>query len=219
MSGSGDATASEGMTPELAAHLDSVLIGGREQRAIVISDHDPSWATRAAVLIHSIRLGLGPIALSVEHIGSTSVPGLAAKAIIDVLLVVRDLDAEQTYVEPLQALGLQLRVREAGHRMLRTAELDVHLHVLPRGTSEEVAYLDLRDWLRVNTADRELYESTKRALAARTWEDMNLYADAKSEVIGQVLARARQWRATRRIEEESRYHLGTAHSPCPPPAT
>ena len=189
-------TTTERMTPQLAAHLDSVLIGGREQRAIVISDHDPSWATRAAALIQSIRRALGPIALSVEHIGSTSVPGLAAKAIIDVLLVVRDLDAEQMYVEPLQALGLQLRVREAGHRMLRTADLDVHLHVLPPGTPEEVAYLDLRDWLRVNTADRELYESTKRALVARTWQDMNLYADAKSEVIAEVLARARRWRAS-----------------------
>ena len=95
----------------------------------------------------------------------------------------------------MESIWLRLRVREHGHRMLRTAELDFHVHVLPPATAEQIDYLDLRDWPRVSAADRALYESTKRRLAANTWSDMNHYADAKSAVIQQILAHARKWRA------------------------
>ncbi|TFC54079.1 GrpB family protein [Cryobacterium sp. TMT2-15-1] len=175
--------------------LDTILIGGREQRAIVIVDHDDTWPSKAASMAQKIQDSLGPAALSVEHIGSTSVPGLAAKPVIDMLLVVANIDDEESYLVPMESIGLQLRVREHGHRMLRTAELDFHVHVLPPETAEQIDYLDLRDWLRVSAADRALYESTKRSLAANIWSDMNHYADAKSAVIQQILTRARNWRA------------------------
>ena len=81
-------------------------------------------------------------------------------------------DAE-AYLVPMESIGLRLRVREHGHRMLRTAELDFHVHVLPPATAEQIDYLDLRDWLRVSAADRALCESTKRTLAAITWSDTN----------------------------------------------
>ena len=103
-------------------------------------------------------------------------------------------DAE-AYLVPMESIGLRLRVREHGHRMLRTAELDFHVHVLPPATAEQIDYLDLRDWLRVSAADRALYESTQRTLAANAWSDMNHYADAKSAVIQQILTHARSWRA------------------------
>ena len=103
-------------------------------------------------------------------------------------------DAE-AYLVPMESIGLRLRVREHGHRMLRTAELDFHVHVLPPATAEQIDYLDLRDWPRVSAADRALYESTKRRLAANTWSDMNHYADAKSAVIQQILTHTRKWRA------------------------
>ncbi|HSO47918.1 MAG TPA: GrpB family protein [Rhizobiaceae bacterium] len=175
--------------------LDTILIGGREQRAIVIVDYDETWPSKAASMAHKIQDSLGPAVLSVEHIGSTAVPGLAAKPVIDMLLVVADIDDEESYIVPLESLGLRLRVREHGHRMLRTAELDVHVHVLPPATAEQIDYLNLRNWLRVSAADRALYESTKRMLAVNTWSDMNHYADAKSEVIQQILTHARTWRA------------------------
>ena len=103
-------------------------------------------------------------------------------------------DAEACLV-PMESIGLRLRVREHGHRMLRTAELDFHVHVLPPATAEQIDYLDLRDWLRVSAADRALCESTKRTLAAITWSDTNHYADAKSAVIQQIRTNARAWRA------------------------
>ncbi|TFB92265.1 MULTISPECIES: GrpB family protein [unclassified Cryobacterium] len=174
---------------------DAILIGGREQRAIVIVDYDDVWPSMAASLAQKIQDSLGPAALSVEHIGSTSVTGLAAKLVIDMLLVVADIDDEESYIVPMGSIGLRLRVREHGHRMLRTAELDFHVHVLPPETAEQIDYLDLRDWLRVSTADRALYESTKRTIAAKTWSDMNYYADAKSAVIQHILSHARNWRA------------------------
>jgi len=175
--------------------LDFILIGGREQREIVIIDYDDTWASTAASMAQKIKDCVGPAALSVEHIGSTSVSGLAAKPVIDMLLVVDDIDDEESYIVPLESLGLRLRVREPGHRMLRTAELDFHVHVLPTNTAEQIDYLDFRDWLRVSATDRALYESTKRTLAANSWSDMNHYADAKSAVIQQILTRARNWRA------------------------
>lgn len=130
-----------------------------------------------------------------EHIGSTSVPGLAAKPIVDMLLTVATITNEVAYVPPLESVCFELRVREPDHRMLRTRARDVHLHVYEPDRFEVRDYLDLRDWLRTDTADRELYAATKRRLARQSWRDMNDYADAKSEVIRDVLGRAQAWRA------------------------
>lgn len=175
--------------------LDAVLIGGREQRAIVIVDYDSAWPSRFDALAERARAAVGDRALAIEHIGSTSVPGLAAKPIIDMLLVVNDVEQEAEYVAPLTDAGFVLRVREPRHRLLRTPEKDVHLHVYASGSPEIDAYLDLRDWLRVSADDRALYESVKKDLAARQWSDMNYYADAKTDTVLAVLGRARQWRA------------------------
>lgn len=182
------------MTSDRETELESVLIGGLEQRPVVIVEHDPVWALRAMRLCGLIASALGERMISVEHIGSTAVPGLAAKPIIDLLLVVPDIDDEETYLPALEASGLVLRVREPGHRLLRTPELDVHLHVLSPGTVYQRDYRDLRDWLRVDATDRELYSSTKKRLSSRKWIDMNFYADAKSDVIREILVRARSWR-------------------------
>lgn len=176
-------------------YLDSVLIGGREPFTPVVSDYDAAWRSRFADLDARIRAALGHAVHTVEHIGSTSVPGLAAKPIIDVLVVVSDVDDEPSYVPALEGAGFVLRVREAGHRMFRTPGRDVHVHVCAAGDPAITDYLDLRDWLRVDESDRALYADLKRDLAQRPWSDMNHYADAKTEVIQQVLGRARAWRA------------------------
>jgi GrpB-like predicted nucleotidyltransferase (UPF0157 family) len=163
---------------------------------LVIADYDPAWPSRFAELEARIRSALGDTALAVEHIGSTSVPRLAAKPIIDVLLVVTDLEDEPSYMPALQDAGFVLRVREPGHRMFRTPERDVHIHVCASGDQAIRNYVDLRDWLRVDESDRALYEEVKRDLAQRPWSDMNHYAEAKSDVIQDVLGRARAWRAS-----------------------
>jgi GrpB-like predicted nucleotidyltransferase (UPF0157 family) len=171
--------------------LDGVLIGGREKVEIVVVDYDPTWPERFAELADTVRAALGARALRIEHIGSTSVPGLAAKPIIDMLVVVEDVAAEATYVPALEATGFRLRVREPDHRMLRTPGRTAHLHFFEPGHEAIAAYLDLRERLRSDAGDRDLYAATKRDLATREWGDMNEYADAKSEVIAEILGRAR----------------------------
>jgi GrpB-like predicted nucleotidyltransferase (UPF0157 family) len=126
----------------------------------------------------------------VEHIGSTSVVGLAAKPIVDILLTVPGVDDEPSYLPALLAAGYVLRVRETGHRLLRTPELDVHLHVMTDGDPGAGAYLAFRDRLRACASDRDLYADTKRQLATRHWPTMNHYAEAKSDVVSQILGRA-----------------------------
>ena len=183
------------MNPGSDEYLDAVLIGGREIRPIVIVDYDQEWAARYQSLALVISDAVAEGAVSIEHIGSTAVPGLAAKAIIDILLTVADVDDEHAYVGRLENAGLVLRVREPGHRMMRTPARDVHLHVYSVDDPSVTNYLDFRDWLREDQTDRSLYAATKRGLAQQKWTDMNHYADAKTEVISQILSRARMWRA------------------------
>ncbi len=184
-----------GMTSERDAQLDEALIGGREKRSIVIVDYDGGWPTRFEELAFRINAVLGATALFVEHIGSTAVPGLSAKPIIDILLAVENLEEEGAYVGPLESAGFVLRVRESGHRMFRTPEKNVHIHVYERNAVQIADYRDLRDWLRVSAADRDLYSATKKQLAQQEWADMNYYADAKTAVVQEILGRARAWRA------------------------
>ena len=164
------------------------LIGGREARRIVIVEYDPAWAARFAVERDRIA-GALPDATGIEHVGSTSVEGLAAKPIVDIVVSVADIDAA---VAPLEATGYVLRVREPGHRMLRTPELDVHVH-LWADPAETRRHLVFRDWLRTDAGDRERYAAAKRELATRRWGDTNEYADAKSPVIAEITARAEAW--------------------------
>ena len=183
------------MDQERETYLDRVLIGGREPVQISVVDYDERWPVRFREIAECLRQAVGEGVSGVEHIGSTSVPGLAAKPIVDVLLTVADVGDEAAYLPALESAGFQLRVREPAHRMVRTPARDVHVHVYEPGRREVRDYIDLRDWLRVDAQDRELYAATKRMLARRQWNDMNDYADAKTEVIHDILARARAWRA------------------------
>ena len=172
---------------------DTELIGGPEKREIVIAEYDPSWPLRFRQHASAIAGALQARALRIEHIGSTSVPGLAAKPIIDVLLVVDQPGREDTYVPALEGAGYVLRVREPSfdqHRMLRSPGRDMHLHVFPPTSPEVGRYLVLRDLLRSDPDARQLYADTTRDLALRDWPTMNHYADAKTKVIEHLLAQA-----------------------------
>ena len=162
---------------------------------IQIADYDPRWPELFAHEAAKVRAALDSRALRVEHVGSTSVPGLAAKAIVDMLLVVADSADEASYVPPLEAAGYTLRIREPEwhqHRMLKGAVegRTVHLHVFSAGCEEGTRMLRFRDWLRTSDADRELYERTKRELARQEWKHMQNYADAKTQVVAEIMARA-----------------------------
>lgn len=129
----------------------------------------------------------------IEHTGSTSVPGLPAKPIIDIALEVPDSADEPAYVPDLEAAGYPLRIREPDwfeHRLFKGPDTNVNLHVFSAGCEEVDRMILFRDWLRENTADRELYAATKRDLAARDWKYVQQYADAKTAVVQEILARA-----------------------------
>jgi GrpB-like predicted nucleotidyltransferase (UPF0157 family) len=172
------------------AYLERVLVGGRERVPIVIADYDASWPERFERERERIAAALGPLALRIEHIGSTAVPGLAAKPIVDVLVAVADPEDEAAFAPALIEAGYVLRVREPGHRMFRTPERDVHVHVWAAEDPEVDKYLRFRDRLRGSPEDRRAYEHLKKELAKRDWRDMNDYADAKSELIAEILDRA-----------------------------
>jgi len=160
---------------------------------ITLVDYDPSWPTLFAREAERIRAILGSTALLVEHAGSTSVPGLAAKPIIDIVLAVPDSADEQAYVPPLEAAGYVLRVREPDwfeHRMLKGPDADINLHVFSAGASEIDRMLLFRDWLRENDPDRDAYVRVKRNLAQQKWRHVQHYADAKSAVVAEIMARA-----------------------------
>jgi GrpB-like predicted nucleotidyltransferase (UPF0157 family) len=170
-----------------------IFIGGPEKVEIAVVDCDPRWPQRFELEREKILGALGERALSVDHIGSTSVPGLAAKPIIDICLAVSDSSDEESYLAPLEAAGYELRVREPDfheHRMVRTHSHDVHVHIFTKGSGEIDRYLVFRDWLRHHEADRELYASTKRELAERDWPTMQHYADAKTDVVEAIIRRS-----------------------------
>jgi GrpB-like predicted nucleotidyltransferase (UPF0157 family) len=161
---------------------------------IVLVDYDPDWPRLFEREAGRISDALGGRALQIEHVGSTSVPGLAAKPVVDVVLVVADSADETAYVEALEAAGYVLRIREPDwfeHRLLKGPDTSVNVHVFSLGCPEVERMLLFRDWLRRNEADRELYERAKRELARKEWKYVQHYADAKSEVLEQIIARAR----------------------------
>jgi GrpB-like predicted nucleotidyltransferase (UPF0157 family) len=170
-------------------------IGGVEKRLIEIVDYQPDWPERFQS--HAIAIGeaLGEAALRIEHMGSTSVPGLAAKPIIDILVVVADSADEDSYLPQMETAGYELRVREPDfheHRMFRTPARDVHVHFYSPDSPEIGRHLTFRDRLRRNSEARQFYEETKRQLATQSWADMDAYADAKTETIERIIAAARE---------------------------
>jgi GrpB-like predicted nucleotidyltransferase (UPF0157 family) len=182
----------EGHSPRLDAEFDRVVIGSRQPGPVTLVKYDRAWPTLFESLRAELAEALGPLATGIEHIGSTAVPHLPAKPIIDILVTVESIDPDEPYVVPLAALGYELRVREPGHRMFRPPARDVHVHVWAEGTEEAADYLLLRDRLRSSPADRRAYEQLKCELATRNWPDLNYYAEAKGPLIRELLARERK---------------------------
>ena len=174
----------------LAAHVGPMTpLNGQ----VYLAEPDGAWPQQFAIEEGKIRAALGERALLLEHVGSTSVPGLPAKPLLDILLVVADPTDEAAYVPALEAQGYRLHIREPEwhqHRLLKGVAPDVNLHVFGPDSSEAERMLRFRDWLRAHDADRDRYAHAKRELASRQWKYVQFYADAKSEVVEAILARA-----------------------------
>jgi GrpB-like predicted nucleotidyltransferase (UPF0157 family) len=161
---------------------------------IVVSDYDPEWPRLFEREAARVRGILGARVKLLEHAGSTSVPDLPAKPIIDMILAVPDSSDESTYVPALETSGYVLRIREPHwfeHRVFKGPDTDINLHVFTVGCAEIDQMLLFRDWLRSHPDDRFLYATKKRELAKETWRFVQGYADAKTAVVHQILARAR----------------------------
>jgi GrpB-like predicted nucleotidyltransferase (UPF0157 family) len=148
---------------------------------IYLTPNDPAWPSLFTRLKEQIQEALGDAILVLEHVGSTSVPGLSAKPIIDMVMAVADSSDETSYVKALEAKGYTLR-------LLKSPAIQGNLHVFSAGCQEIERMVLFRDWLRNHADDRLLYEATKRDLAARTCKYTQNYADAKSEVVQAILA-------------------------------
>lgn len=175
--------------------LGEVFVGELEPHnaPITLAEYHPGWPGLFAREARRIQAALGGTALRVEHVGSTSVPGLAAKPIIDILLVVPDSADEASYLPALEGTGYRLRIREPGwfeHRLFKGPDTDINLHVFSAGADEIDRMLRFRDWLRVTGSDRDLYLRTKHELARREWRHVQHYADAKTAVIQEIMDRA-----------------------------
>jgi GrpB-like predicted nucleotidyltransferase (UPF0157 family) len=162
---------------------------------ILLADADAAWPGLYAREEARIRTALGDRIVRIAHTGSTSVRGLAAKPIIDITMLVADVTDEEAYVGDLEAAGYVLRIREQepdwyDHRVFKGPDTNVNLHVFSDGCVEWPRMVGFRDWLRTHDDDRNLYERTKRELVAREWRYVQNYADAKSVVVEDIMARA-----------------------------
>jgi GrpB-like predicted nucleotidyltransferase (UPF0157 family) len=170
--------------------------GAAPAAGIELTDPDPGWPRRYDDLAGRIRAALGWRVLQLEHVGSTAVPGLAAKPVIDIDLTVADPDREQDYVPALETIGFQLVIREPwsyGHRALVTGEPRCHLHVFGFDSPEPVRHRIFRDWLRGNPAERDRYAATKRQAASEAnaaGEHVMQYNARKEQVIREIYQRA-----------------------------
>lgn len=173
-----------------AARLQKLQVHGKP---IELVDYDPAWPELFEREAEKIRAALGERVVGLEHAGSTSVPGLAAKPIIDIVLVVADSADEAAYIPALEAAGYVLRIREPDwfeHRLFKGPDTNVNVHTFSAGCPEIERMVAFRDWLRSNDEDRRRYEAAKRELAGRDWQYVQHYADAKTEVVEEIIGRA-----------------------------
>jgi len=180
---------------QLTVYANDIYLGERHRLdgPVVLAEPDAGWGRAAEEFLHDIREALGVEALVAEHVGSTAVPGLPAKPVLDLVVGVRDPADEATYVPGLEALGYRLHIREPEwheHRFLVRSHPVVQVHVFAAGSTEIDRMVAFRDHLRRDIRDRDLYLRTKRDLASRTWAYVQDYADAKSDVVEEILRRA-----------------------------
>lgn len=176
-------------------YLAKLTIGGAEPLSdpIRICSYNAVWPVQYRAEKARIRAVLGDRVVRLEHAGSTSVPSLPAKPIIDIVLEVADSGNEPAYLPDMEAAGYVLRIREVDwfeHRLFKGPDININLHTFSANCPEVDQMLLFRDWLRNSPADRDLYAKAKRELAARDWKYGQQYADAKTAVVLEIMDRA-----------------------------
>lgn len=169
------------------------LVGASSRDPVVLVPPDPTWTPRFETVRARIEAALGPAAVRVEQVGSTAVPGLAAKPVLDVQVSVVDVDDEAAYLPTLESLGWALRAREPGHRYLRDTPRTVHVHVCSAGSAWERDHLLFVAYLRAHPAERAAYGRLKADLASRYGNERLAYTEGKGRFVAQALVRAEEW--------------------------
>ncbi|MGI8518210.1 MAG: GrpB family protein [Acidimicrobiia bacterium] len=172
---------------EVAAlrYPEAEVIGSRTDafEPIELVDYDPGWPAAFEEWRQALGVVLGDEARSIHHIGSTSVPGLPAKPVIDVLVCMGNVEDESTYVDQIESLRLPLRSREPGHRYFRPGKgvlRTVHIHVCQSGSDWERDHVGFRDLLRSDAEAAKAYAQLKRSLANTYRDDRLAYTEGKT---------------------------------------
>ncbi len=169
---------------------------GRGDDPIAIVEYDATWPDLFEQMRSRLTEVLGPTAVRIEHVGSTAVPGLPAKPVVDIQVSVPDVDDDDSYREPIESLGFQLRWIEAGHRYFRPpARLPRiwQVHVCGAGSDWERVHLLFRDYLRAHPQVAYEYGAMKKRLAGMYATDRIRYTDEKGPFIDAVIEAAEEW--------------------------
>lgn len=160
---------------------------------VAVVEYDPEWPHLYEREAARLRALLGGRVLALEHVGSTAVPGLPAKPIIDIDLSLADSTDEAAYLPRLEGAGYRLVVREPDwyeHRLLKGPDTNINLHVWTLGSPEAQRHVIFRDWLRENEQDRRRYGELKQDLSTRDFTYIHEYNNAKAPLIHEIYARA-----------------------------
>ena len=173
----------------------STFIGESDPEPISLTEASAAWPEQFVSLKARLASALGS-GVRIEHVGSTSIPGIAAKPIIDIQVSVPDLADESRFVPAIESVGIPLRMREPdlGHVYFRDKQpRTVHIHVCQAGSKWERVHLLFRDYLRTHPEAARAYEDMKRAAAVAYGDDRIAYTEAKGPFIESVLAAAEGW--------------------------
>jgi GrpB-like predicted nucleotidyltransferase (UPF0157 family) len=174
------------------------ILGAERNDPVAIVAYDPLWPGRFETWRERLARTIGSPALRIEHIGSTAVPGLAAKPVVDIQVSVPDVADEDSYVPAIESVGFGLRYRNEGlgWRYFRPPPglpREAQVHVCSVDSESERLHLLFRDYLRAHPAEADAYAAAKRVAAARHRDDRIAYTDAKDAFIHPALRRAEAW--------------------------
>ncbi|MCP3974734.1 MAG: GrpB family protein [bacterium] len=192
-----------------------ILFPGWEERGtsqqidpIVVVPYNPDWPDLFSDWRSRLLEALWPLDVRIEHVGSTAVPGLAAKSVIDISVGVPDVEAEETYRGAIESCGVPLRSVDEGHRYFRPAWPDprvVQIHVVDLGSEWQRHHVLLRDYLRAHPDGAAAYEALKTEVAHAYRDDRLAYNAAKTDFILDHLEIAEEWaRAKSEVRSQKR---------------
>jgi GrpB-like predicted nucleotidyltransferase (UPF0157 family) len=155
---------------------------------IELVPHDPAWAILYEDAASGIRRALGSIALRIDHVGSTSIPGIVAKPVIDIRILVESYDPEAMYTDPLSSLGFAYDHRDEGHVLFKgmRERTKFNVHVVQKDEPDADSMVVFRDYLRSHPGEARRYEELKIGLAERH-RDGDAYASAESSYVSEVI--------------------------------